>query len=72
MRIGHGYDLHALADGRRLVLGGVDIPHGRGPVAHSDGDVLLHACWAPSRWATSASIFRTPTPPLRVPTVGIC
>ncbi|WP_372696669.1 2-C-methyl-D-erythritol 2,4-cyclodiphosphate synthase [Immundisolibacter sp.] len=43
MRIGHGYDLHALADGRRLVLGGVDIPHGRGPVAHSDGDVLLHA-----------------------------
>ncbi len=43
MRIGHGYDLHALADGRRLVLGGVDIPHGRGPIAHSDGDVLLHA-----------------------------
>lgn len=43
MRIGHGYDLHALADGRRLVLGGVDIPHGRGSVAHSDGDVLLHA-----------------------------
>ena len=43
MRIGHGYDLHALADSRRLVLGGVDIPHGRGPIAHSDGDVLLHA-----------------------------
>ena len=43
MRIGHGYDLHALADGRRLVLGGVHIPHGRGPIAHSDGDVLLHA-----------------------------
>jgi len=43
MRIGHGYDLHALADGRRLVLGGVDIPHERGPIAHSDGDVLLHA-----------------------------
>lgn len=43
MRIGHGYDLHALADGRRLVLGGVDIPHSRGPIAHSDGDVLLHA-----------------------------
>lgn len=43
MRIGHGYDLHALAAGRRLVLGGVDIPHGRGPIAHSDGDVLLHA-----------------------------
>lgn len=43
MRIGHGYDLHALAAGRRLVLGGVAIPHDRGPVAHSDGDVLLHA-----------------------------
>jgi 2-C-methyl-D-erythritol 2,4-cyclodiphosphate synthase len=43
MRIGHGYDLHALAPGRRLVLGGVDIPHSHGPIAHSDGDVLLHA-----------------------------
>lgn len=43
MRIGHGYDLHALAPGRRLVLGGVQIPHSHGPVAHSDGDVLLHA-----------------------------
>ena len=43
MRIGHGYDLHAMAPGRRLVLGGVDIPHSHGPIAHSDGDVLLHA-----------------------------
>ena len=43
MRIGHGYDLHALASGRRLVLGGVHIPHSHGPIAHSDGDVLLHA-----------------------------
>ena len=43
MRIGHGYDLHALAPGRRLVLGGVHIPHTHGPIAHSDGDVLLHA-----------------------------
>jgi 2-C-methyl-D-erythritol 2,4-cyclodiphosphate synthase len=43
MRIGHGYDLHALAPGRRLVLGGVQIPHSYGPIAHSDGDVLLHA-----------------------------
>lgn len=43
MRIGHGYDLHALAAGRRLVLGGVEIAHHRGPIAHSDGDVLLHA-----------------------------
>lgn len=43
MRIGHGYDLHALAPGRRLVLGGIEIPHSHGPIAHSDGDVLLHA-----------------------------
>lgn len=42
-RIGHGYDVHALADGLRLVLGGVEIPHTKGCVAHSDGDVLIHA-----------------------------
>ena len=42
-RIGHGYDVHALGDGLRLVLGGVDIPHSKGCIAHSDGDVLVHA-----------------------------
>ena len=42
-RIGHGYDVHALADGLPLRLGGVLIEHPRGCVAHSDGDVLLHA-----------------------------
>lgn len=42
-RIGHGYDVHALAEGLRLVLGGVEIAHTKGCVAHSDGDVLLHA-----------------------------
>ena len=42
-RIGIGFDAHALAAGRRLVLGGVDIPFDRGLVGHSDGDVLLHA-----------------------------
>ncbi len=42
-RIGHGYDVHALAEGLPLVLGGVTIPHSRGPVAHSDGDVAIHA-----------------------------
>ncbi len=42
-RIGHGYDVHALADGLPLVLGGVRIEHDRGCVAHSDGDVLVHA-----------------------------
>ena len=42
-RIGHGYDVHALGEGLRLVLGGVDIPHTKGCIAHSDGDVLVHA-----------------------------
>ena len=43
IRIGHGYDVHALADGLRLVLGGVEIEHSKGCVAHSDGDVAIHA-----------------------------
>lgn len=43
MRIGHGYDAHRFAAGRRLVLGGVTIPHEQGMLAHSDGDVLIHA-----------------------------
>lgn len=43
MRIGQGYDVHAFGDGDKIVLGGVVIPYERGLVAHSDGDVLLHA-----------------------------
>jgi 2-C-methyl-D-erythritol 2,4-cyclodiphosphate synthase len=43
MRIGLGYDAHAFADGRGLFLGGLHIPHDRGLLGHSDGDVLLHA-----------------------------
>lgn len=42
-RIGQGYDVHALDEGLRLVIGGVEIPHEKGCVAHSDGDVLIHA-----------------------------
>lgn len=42
-RIGHGYDVHKLVEGRRLILGGVDIPHTTGLLGHSDADVLLHA-----------------------------
>ncbi|MBO7563011.1 MAG: 2-C-methyl-D-erythritol 2,4-cyclodiphosphate synthase [Bacteroidales bacterium] len=42
-RIGNGYDVHLLSPGLRLVLGGVDIPHTKGLVAHSDGDVAIHA-----------------------------
>ena len=43
MRIGHGYDVHALVEGRELILGGVKIPYEKGLLGHSDADVLLHA-----------------------------
>ena len=43
MRIGHGYDVHRLVEGRKLILGGVEIPFERGLDGHSDADVLLHA-----------------------------
>ena len=43
IRIGHGYDVHRLVEGRKLILGGVDIPHETGLLGHSDADVLLHA-----------------------------
>ena len=42
-RIGNGYDVHRLAEGLKLTLGGVEIPHTKGCVAHSDGDVIIHA-----------------------------
>lgn len=43
IRVGHGYDVHRLVSGRRLILGGVDIPHETGLLGHSDADVLVHA-----------------------------
>lgn len=43
LRVGQGYDVHALVPGRRLVVGGVEIPHSAGLLGHSDADVLLHA-----------------------------
>ena len=43
MRIGHGYDVHILTEGRRLIVGGVEIPYEKGLLGHSDADVLLHA-----------------------------
>lgn len=43
MRIGHGYDVHQLTEGRKLILGGVEIPFERGLLGHSDADVLTHA-----------------------------
>lgn len=43
IRIGQGYDVHQLEAGRKLILGGINIPHTKGCIAHSDGDVLIHA-----------------------------
>jgi 2-C-methyl-D-erythritol 2,4-cyclodiphosphate synthase len=43
MRLGQGFDVHAFGEGDHVMLGGVKIPHGRGVVAHSDGDVVIHA-----------------------------
>ncbi len=42
MRTGIGYDLHRLAEGRKLILGGIEVPFSKGPVGHSDGDALAH------------------------------
>lgn len=43
LRIGNGYDVHKLVEGRKLILGGIEIPHAKGVLGHSDGDVLIHA-----------------------------
>ena len=43
IRVGHGYDVHKLVEGRKLILGGVEIPYEKGLLGHSDADVLLHA-----------------------------
>lgn len=43
MRIGHGYDVHRLVEGRKLILGGVEVPYDKGLLGHSDADVLTHA-----------------------------
>ena len=43
MRIGQGYDVHKLVEGRKLILGGVEIPYEKGLLGHSDADVLVHA-----------------------------
>ena len=43
LRIGNGYDVHRLVEGRKLVLGGIEIPHTKGVLGHSDGDVLIHS-----------------------------
>jgi len=43
IKVGFGFDVHALAEGESLIIGGIEIPHHKGTIAHSDGDVLIHA-----------------------------
>ena len=62
MRIGSGYDVHRLTEGRKLILGGVEIPFEKGLLGHSDADVLVHAVMdALLGAAISANISRIPT-----------
>ena len=62
-RIGYGYDVHRLAEGETLWLGGVLVPHSKGTVAHSDGDVLLHAVTDALLGAVAAGDIGTFFPP---------
>lgn len=63
MRIGHGYDIHRLITGRKLVLGGIDVPFEKGEDAHSDGDVLIHAVIDALLGALSCGDIGTHFPP---------
>lgn len=68
LRIGHGYDVHRLTEGRKLILGGVDIPYEKGLLGHSDADVLVHAVMdaltGAAGWGTSESSSRIRTRPM--------
>ncbi len=65
MRVGLGYDVHKLVEGRDLIIGGVQIPYEKGLLGHSDADVLLHAIMdallGRLHWEISGSIFRIQT-----------
>ena len=65
MRIGSGYDVHKLVEGRDCIIGGVNIPYEKGLLGHSDADVLLHAIsdalLGQQLWGISGSIFLTMT-----------
>lgn len=69
LRIGHGYDVHRLVEGRRLILGGVEIPYERGLLGHSDADVLTHAVMdaltGAARLGDIGKLFRIRTRPMR-------
>ena len=65
MRIGHGYDVHKLVEGRKLILGGVEIPYEKGLLGHSDADVLTHALMDALLGADSIELLREVTRVIR-------
>ena len=76
MRIGHGYDVHRLVEGRSLILGGVRIPFEKGLDGHSDADVLTHAVMDALLGAAAmgdiGKLFRTPTTAISARTASPC
>ena len=76
LRIGQGWDIHALVEGRPLILGGVTIPHRLGLKGHSDADALLHAITDALLGAAGLAILAiyspTPTPALPEQTAAVC
>ena len=76
MRVGMGYDVHKLAEGRPLILGGVHVPYEKGLLGHSDADVLcmpsVTHCLEPRLWGISAGIFRIQTQNIKVQTAWNC
>ena len=76
LRIGHGYDVHRLVEGRKLILGGVEVPFEKGLLGHSDADVLAHALadaiLGACRGGDIGKLSPTPIPPMRAPTRWCC
>ena len=70
MRIGQGYDVHRLTEGRDLILGGVKIPYEKGLLGHSDADVLTHAVMDALLGAAALGDIGIVTPLTKVPTVS--
>src|ERR1039457_2063072 len=73
MRIGQGFDVHQLVEGRKLIIGGVEVPYEKGLLGHSDADVLLHAiCDALLGAAALGGTLPTPMPSSKISTAASC
>jgi 2-C-methyl-D-erythritol 2,4-cyclodiphosphate synthase len=70
-KTGFGFDIHRMAEGRRLILGGLEIPHGKGLIGHSDGDLVLHAICDAALGACAAGEIGEFYPPTDLSIAGI-